>query len=151
MKCMSATFPERLTRSRRANGFAAVAAIFVLVVLGGLGVVLVTVFGSQQRSSAFDWLGTQAYQAARAGIEYGSYQALTSGICAANTPLVLPGSLASFRVTVTCAATVHTEGGATVTTYELASTACNRAACPSAAPDATYVEREVRATVGTAP
>lgn len=149
MKFMSATFPER--RARHDRGFAAVAAIFVLVVLGGLGVVLVTTSGSAQRSSAFDWLGSQAYQASRAGIEWGSFQAL-NGACVPITPLALPGTLAGFNVNVTCTSTLLTEGGAAVTIFELTSTACNQAPCPSPAPGPTYVERELRATVvSTAP
>jgi len=148
MKCTSAISPEPMLVAR---GFAAVAALFMLVVLAGMGVVLVTVFSAQQRGQAFDVLGMQAYQAARAGIEYGVYQALQSGTCA-NEALMFAGTtLAPFRTDVSCVATAHNEGGTTVTTYEITATACNRTAnsCPPALPDATYVERQLRATVGS--
>jgi MSHA biogenesis protein MshP len=144
---MSAIFPERVAPRRRERGFAAIAGIFVLVVLGALGVVMVTVFGAQQRSAAFDWLGMQAYQSARAGIEFGTFQAF-AGNCAGSTPIAMPGSLAAFNVTVTCESTLHSEGSRAVTTYEITSTACNRGACPSDADD-TYVERQLRVTVAS--
>lgn len=139
---MSATFPER---ARRADGFAAITAVFILVVLGALGTVLVTVFSAQQRGAAFDALGMQAYQAARAGIEFGSYQALEASSCV-DTAIAMPGRLSAFNVRVQCSSTNHGEGGATVRVYEITATACNRASCPQA-PDATYVERQLRTTI----
>lgn len=146
MKFMSAMFPERAAR-RSQHGFAAIAGIFILIVLGGIGVVLITVFGAQQRSAAFDWLGTQAYQSARAGIEFGTVNAL-AGNCPANTAIAMPGSLSAFRVLVTCAAAAHVEGGNNVTTFEISATACNRPFCPANADD-TYVERQLRVTVAS--
>lgn len=138
---MSATSPER--------GFAAIVAVFILVVLGGLGAVLVTISGTQQRGQAFDALGIQAYHSARAGIDFGIYQALRNGSCT-TTSFALPGSLARFSVNVACTSTTHTEAvaGNTVVVYEIAATACNRAACPGTA-DGTYVERQLRVTVGS--
>ena len=63
MKSTSATCRSR-RRARR--GFGAVLAIFILVALAVLGTALVTIFSGQQRSVAFDSLGIQAYQGARA-------------------------------------------------------------------------------------
>ena len=146
MKCMSATFPDR-ARARVQGGFAAVAGIFVLVVLAGVGIVLITVFGAQQRSSAFDWLGMQAYQSARAGIDLGVVRAL-AGNCPGNSNVAMPNTLSAFNVNITCAATAHVEGGDNVSTFEITATACNRAVCPANADD-TYVERQLRATVAS--
>jgi MSHA biogenesis protein MshP len=56
------------------RGFAIVSAIFILVVLGALGAFIVSVTTGQQIGSALDFQGVRAYQAARAGIEWGIYQ-----------------------------------------------------------------------------
>ena len=129
---------------RRARGFAAVVAVFILVVLGGLGTVLVTVFSGQHRSAAFDALGTQAYQAARTGIELGAHRATTGGLCSSTN-----FQLGTMRVDVQCTATAHDEASQTVTIYQITATACNRAACPADADGWTYVERQLRATVAS--
>lgn len=130
------------------NGFAAITAIFIVVVLAGLGMAMLVFSGAQQRTAAFDIQGTYAFQSARAGVEFGVYQALRNGVCAASTSLTPGGTLASYPVQVGCASTVHTEVSTTVTIYEITATACNRPVCPGA-PDATYVERQLRATVAT--
>src|SRR3990172_4561514 len=102
MKCTSAVC--RAGRPVRApRGFAAVTAIFILVVLAALGVVIVTISSAQHRGSAFDSLGLQAYQSARAGIEFGLYQALRNSSCAAATSFAMPGTLSAFTVLVECA------------------------------------------------
>ena len=58
------------------SGFLLVTAIFLLVILAALGAFILTISGTQQTSSALDVQGTRAYQAARSGIEWGSYQLL---------------------------------------------------------------------------
>jgi MSHA biogenesis protein MshP len=128
---------------RRTRGFAAIAAVFVLVVLGLLGAAMVTIGSAQQRSSAFDVLGTRAMQAARAGLDVGARQAI-NGACA-NTSFAFGGTLANFTVQIECAATTHNEA-TPAQIYRIVATACNRAACPAAA-DATYVERQLRGVV----
>lgn len=129
------------------KGFSLVTAIFLLVVLGGLGAVMMTFFTAQQQSSALDVLGSRAYQAARTGVEWGAYQVLrTAGGCAAATQ-VLPaatfaGTLSGFTVTVACTESTHSDDGISVTMYQLTSTARQGAA---AAPD--FVEREMSVTI----
>ena len=147
MKCTSTTCRD--AGAGRDRGFAAVTAVFILVVLAALGVALLTISGGQQRSSAFDTLGSRAYQAARAGTEFGIYQALRNSSCPASTVLALPGGLSDFSVRVECASSQHTEAAPpAVTMYQITATACNRAVCPAAA-DATYVERQLRVVVGS--
>ena len=51
-------------------------AIFLLVVLSLLGAFIVSVTGLQQSSQQLDVQGVRAYQAARAGIEWGAWQVL---------------------------------------------------------------------------
>lgn len=137
---------------RAETGFSIITAIFLIVVLAALGAFAVSMFRVQQSAAAFDELGTRAYQAAQAGIEWGFWQVLRGpGTCAAATAnLALPGSLSPFTVSVACASTVHTEAGNPVTIYQLTATACNRpvaGACPNPAPDDDYVERQVQAAV----
>jgi MSHA biogenesis protein MshP len=64
---------------KRIRGFALVSAIFILVVLAALGAFIVNISTSQQIGSALDVQGVRAYQAARAGIEWGLYQVQSYG------------------------------------------------------------------------
>ena len=56
---------------RPQRGFAAIAAIFLVVVLAALGGFMVTFSNTQQLTSAQDVQGSRAYWAARAGLEWG--------------------------------------------------------------------------------
>lgn len=61
-------------RRKAQRGFSLVTAIFLLVVLAGLGAAMLTFSTAQQQSSTLDILGSRAYQASRAGIEWAAYQ-----------------------------------------------------------------------------
>jgi MSHA biogenesis protein MshP len=136
------------------RGFSLVSAIFLLVVIAALGVFSVTLFTAQQQSAALDVMGARAYQAARAGIEWGTYQVLPNsavpGGFAANCrtgaisqPVApLPNTLAGFSVNVQCVSTAHSEASATVTIYQMTSTATRGAPAAS-----DYVERQIQATI----
>src|SRR4249920_3885069 len=103
----------------REAGLSLVTAIFLMVVLAMLGAFMLSVTAIQQSSQQFDVQGVRAYQAARAGIEWGAFQMLDPnntqnpatcsplnwpGTCVASTNLTsLAGSLSPFTVTVTCA------------------------------------------------
>lgn len=134
------------------DGFSLPTAIFLVLVLWLLGAYIVSITGTQQIGFALDVQGARAYQAARAGVEWAAYHALDPNNTVVPptdlppcppSPAALPalgGTLASFTVTVTCAATTTTEGNRNVRTYLLVSTAA------SGAPGtATYVERRVQA------
>lgn len=139
-------YTSSISLDRRSRGFAAIAAVFVLMILGLLGTSMVTISSASQRTAAFDVLGARALQAARAGIEFGAYQALVNGGCA-TTALTLTDGLAGFGVNVQCTSTSHVEVAApAIVMYQLTATACNRGTCPGSA-DATYVERQMRTTV----
>jgi MSHA biogenesis protein MshP len=145
------------------RGFSIVTAIFLIVVLAGLGSCIVQVVTQQQASSVLDVSGSRAYQAARAGIEWGAHQVLDPNntlnpgtcsplnwpaTCAATTDLAgLAGSLAPFTVTVLCAETPATEGNRDIRIYQLQATACNQPPCPNPAPATGYVERRLTATL----
>lgn len=143
---------------RRQRGFLVIAAVFLLVVLAGLVAYLTTVSTTSQAASAADQNSARAYQAARAGIEWGAYQLLRTtgafktacdGVTAtATSNLTFPSTLAPFTATVTCTRATVTEGAASVRAYRLVANACNvptgGGACPNAASTAgTYVEREL--------
>lgn len=154
-------------RSRRGAGVPAgqrgvtiVTAIFLLVVLAMLGAFMLSVTSLQQSSTVLDVQGVRAYQAARAGVEWGAFQVLdpnnaigTSALptCPASpTQLTLAGSLSPFTVTVTCSATSTTEGNRNVGAYFIVATACNQpsaGSCPNATPSAGYLERQMQATL----
>jgi MSHA biogenesis protein MshP len=137
-----------ITRRLRQTGFGLVSAIFLVVVLALLGTAMVAISTTQQQSSALDIEGVRAYQAAKAGIEWGLYQRLQLGVCTganANVPLPPGTSLSGFTVTVVCRPDTFLGNTAVIT-----ATACNIPAggsCPNNAPNnGGYVERvmEVR-------
>lgn len=125
-------------RAHRQRGFTIIAAIFILVVLAGLGGAILTVSSNQQIGSALDVQGVRAYLAARAGIEWGLYQQLRNGSCVASSS-VTPSAptLSGFSVIVTCQAYADTNGGPDVHLIE--STASS-----GTVGSFTYVERRVK-------
>lgn len=132
---------------RRARGFALILALFLIVSLAVIGAYLLTVSNVQVESGIVDEQGARAYQAARAGLEWGAYQVLINNSCTASpgTPIPLAGG---FRADVICTAVgPETEGGASITSYTIVSTGCNAASCPAGAGSPGYVERQLQLTV----
>jgi MSHA biogenesis protein MshP len=148
---------------RNAGGVALVTAIFLLVVLSGLAVAVVSLTTSQQAAATQDEQGARAYQAARAGIEWALFFSQRPAGAVAANPLGCPANsysfglaaptLSTFTVTVTCTgpeagygfvpASDRTAGGIRFT-----STACNQPAnnvCPNPAPGPDYVQRVIEA------
>jgi MSHA biogenesis protein MshP len=140
---------------RRSAGIGLVTAIFLVVVLTGLAVALVGIFSSQQVSSALDVQGARAYQAARAGIEWGLYQNMRQGgQCVPSTSFALPetSTLRGFVVTVTCTSVAAPAGGAVaLTRYTLTAIACNlqpaNGSCPGPSNNPDYVERQITVNI----
>jgi MSHA biogenesis protein MshP len=134
----------------RNSGFALPAAIFLLVVLGGLAGWLMRLTTATLAQEALELEGARAYQAAQAGLEAGIYAVRVNGGCAAQT-LTFTGQLARFSASVACTAYAADEGGQAVTLYQITSVACNQpasGACPNAAPTLPeYAERHVVAGV----
>ena len=143
---MSTMFRE----ARRVRGFGVPIAIFILVGAAVLSTAIVLLSAAQQVSSAIDFQGVQAYQTARAGLEWGIHRALRSSSCVAVTTFS-PGIGAGMNVTVRCTQSAHVEAGVALTMYEVTATACNVAACPLVAAPTTfnYIERELRVVVGS--
>ena len=145
---------DRCRTLRRNAGVGLVTAIFLLVVLSALAVAMVAISGAQQATSALDVQGARAYQAARAGIEWGLYQKLRNGACQPSTSFAMPtaSSLNGFVVTVTCTAIAAPATGApALVRHVLNATACNLqpagGACPNPSNNPDYVERQIVATI----
>ena len=139
---------------RRSAGVGLVTAIFLLVVLSALAVAMVAISGAQQTASALDVQGARAYQAARAGIEWGLFQNLRNGSCQPSTSFARPeaSALNGFVVTVTCTAIAAPANGApALVRHVLNATACNLqpagGACPNPSNNPDYVERQIVATI----
>ena len=138
----------RLERWRH-RGFAVVSALFIVVALAALGAFIATVSSTQHVGNALDIEGARAYQAARAGVEWGAANALLAGNCAAANNI---GPLNGMTISVACnqvAAGDLVEAGLG-TIYAIQATACNQpaaGACPGNAGNATYVERRLEVLV----
>lgn len=104
-------------RYPKQRGFSLVSAVFLLVVLAGLGVYAVRINTLQQQTVTAGLRAAQAYQAARAGIAWGAYRALNAGECASSTWNLTEGAAAGFRVAVQCTLRTHTEGSSTVRVF----------------------------------
>ncbi len=136
------------------HGFSLLTAIFLMVVLGGLGAMMVTLYTTQQHSSALDVLGSRAYQAAQAGIEWAAFGVSQTTVdsatawsgCAAGTTFTpdtgtsLGGTLSPFTVVVTCTSESFVEGPTRTWIYNISASAMNGATPGSAA----YVERVIK-------
>ena len=136
------TSSTRLGSSATQQGFAAVAAVFLVVGLAALGAFMVSLSNTQQVTSAQDTMGTRAYWAARTGLEWAVVAAPSVCTNAALTDLAVgvgPDTVDGFTVTISCAKNVYTESGATRNIYQLTSTARAGASVGSVG----YVERSV--------
>ena len=138
------------TLGRAQRGFTLVSGIFLIVILFLLSAYLIGFRVQQDSTLALDVLGTRAYAAARSGAEWGAYNSLRNGACAASTPVTFSGTLAGYTATVTCSRSAYDEGGTTVSMDTIVANACNQPAggnCPNATPAANYVERQITITV----
>lgn len=94
------------------RGFALVPALFLLVVLGALGLAAIRIGTGQQQAVTLGLMQARALAAANSGIEWGAYSAISgtgSSGCYPSTSLSLSeGALNGFSVVVTCSATAYT-------------------------------------------
>lgn len=139
---------------KKQTGFSIVIGIFLLVVIAGLAAFMVSLYVAQQTTASQDVQGTRAYHAAKAGIEWGTYQILApenSAITVAPYNCIgamgnptFSGALQNFSVSVSCTVSTTTEGSNTIRVYQITSTA-SFGTFPS--PD--YVERQLVARIAT--
>jgi MSHA biogenesis protein MshP len=139
---------------RRARGFVLMLALFMIISLAAIGVYLLTVATGQLEAGIQDEQGARAYQAARAGVEWGAYQVLrnpafatacAAGLQTENRTYI--NGLSGFFAVITCqSAGTETEAGAAVRMFRITSKGCNQAGCPAASLP-THVERELQLTL----
>lgn len=143
-----------MTRSpRNARGFALMMAVFMLVSLAAIGAYLLTVSTGQVAAGAQQVSAAEAYQAARAGIDWGAYQilrnpsgAFASGCAggATSRTLTLAYGLSGFYAQVSCQSPgTEVEAGKTLRSYQITVTGCNENPC-GASLTPTYVERQLQ-------
>ncbi len=132
---------------RAAFGFALPSAIFLLVILAALGAFILTVSTTQHAGAALDVAGARAYQAARAGVEWGLFQSLRNGNCGdatlnfGGTTLAAVLDRRPLHILQRHRACQHRH------IDQITATACNQAPCPNSAPGTYYVERQVTVSV----
>lgn len=153
--------------SSRQRGVSIITAIFLLLLLAGLAALMANVISTAHTTSAEDVLGARAYQAARAGVEWGLYKVLESpdannwtdvnlgpyGACNPPNPIRLnrcPGpfplaDLDGYQVNVRCepfpnADGNYQEGCRIIRLYRLTATATGPG------PSGLRIEREVQVT-----
>ncbi len=144
-------------RERPAQGFVLPAAIFLLVVLGGLAGWMMQLTVATQAQDALAIESERAYRAAEAGLEAGIYAARQTGAGCGDVAqnIAFTGQLARFQANVSCASSTADEAGNTITFFDVISIACNQPAagvCPNPAPTSPeYAERQMRAMVESGP
>lgn len=142
---------------RRNSGFALILALFLLVSLTAIGAYMLTVSTGQLEAGVQDEQANRAYQAARAGIEWGAFQILENagggfastcaGAGASSQAIALVAGLATFRAEVSCQRFgPETEGTTSVGVFRLTVTGCNNNPCGSGI-GSTYVERQLQLTL----
>lgn len=129
-------------QGHRQRGATLVVAVFLLVVLAGLGAVAVRLTLMQQQTVNSALLAAQAFHAARSGIAWGAHRALNGGWCATTTLALTEGGAAGFSVDVSCAQSTHVEGGVTIDVFVI-----EALAEWGAYGEADYVSRRVEAKI----
>jgi len=133
------------------RAFALASAIFILVALAALALAITLLTTQTETGHAVDISGSRAYQAARAGIDWGAYQVLdplnvtatsgtaplpncpgAAGVCptaAAPSSSTLPSApfassvLTGYTVTLQCSCADFTQAGNNIRVYQLTSKA----------------------------
>jgi MSHA biogenesis protein MshP len=138
---------------RRQTGLGIIAAIMILVILGGLSAAIVSLSTSQQMSSAQDVLSARAWQVAMAGSRGGIALAMSTGACVGPPdPTWTSADYPTFNVTVACTSHDYNDGetapgvARVLRVFSITATACNGGpgGCPNNAASAGvgYVERQ---------
>lgn len=142
---------------KRMSGFGAIAAIMVLVILAALAAAIVAISTTQHSTAALDLMSARAWQAARAGSEYGLFRALSTTtpadawkLCSGTSATLDLTADTGLYVTVYCDSWAYNEGEVTpgvpktVRVYRIRSIACPVATGCLGSNDASasfYVER----------
>jgi MSHA biogenesis protein MshP len=129
------------------RGFAAIAAIFIVVLLAALGGFMVTFSNTQQLTAAQDIQGSRAYWAARAGLEWGigsvAASAAAPPVCPASPTTLAAVFDGGFTVTITCSRTDFIEGANSAYIFQITATAKSSGTVGSVG----YIERSLSASI----
>lgn len=128
----------------RQRGFALVAAMFVMIIIALVILAMTRLAGNQHGTNSLAIQQARAYQAARAGLEWGITRAV-AGSCAASSTVSMAGSnLSEFTVSLSCARLGYSdESGTPLNIYTLTTSAQN--GTPGSRPD--YAFRRLTAKV----
>lgn len=142
---MGSRYPDDRDRER---GFSSASATALVVLAAGVLAGAAVLTRDADSGAVQEAHATRVAQAAHAGLEWGRrrVQAGVVPSCVAVTHFNIPLAEGTLPVTVRCVVTgTHTEGGATINTYQLSATACtpSPAGCPNGARVPNYVERTV--------
>ena len=143
-----------MKRRIRSAGMALMSAIFLIVVLVGLGVAMMNLSNVEHDTASKAILAAKVYYGAKAGVDWGIQQAFAAGSCVASPPPInlTQGSLNGVTVTITCAAaqqgasTCGLTGTSACQTYYLTSVATTGTLGTLG-----YAERHIEATVSNIP
>lgn len=155
---MSRAVERRVRRpmKRPARGMGAIAVVLVLVVLAAIAAAVVRMGNQSQGQTSQALQGARATAAARAGVEWGLYQAFRgswTSCSSASQTLDLAADGGGLRVTVSCNSQLFNEGEsapgtpATVRVFTIDAVACTSRSATTACPDTAaattqgYVER----------
>ena len=138
-------------RIQEEEGFAAIAALIVLVLLAALGSFLLTISNTAHLTSAQDVQGSRAYWAARGGLEWAAAGVAASApVAPAVSPpatcptAAAPATLDGFALVVTCVGQSYSEGASTVRIFRLTSVASTAGAVVGSPG---FIERSVSASM----
>ena len=97
-----------MSAARGSRGMVAIAAIFLIVALVGLGLAMSSLSGVQADTVSKSLQAAKAYWGARAGLEWGIQRAVAAGSCAGSTGFTLSeAALNGVSVTVSCASSTY--------------------------------------------
>jgi MSHA biogenesis protein MshP len=133
-----------MTRSNGQDGFALVLAVFVITVLAALGAYILTVSGVQHQTSVLTLQQTRALNAARSGVQWASYKALTEKTCPTDSTISARAqTLSRFDIQIVrCEKSKHTIGGKAIDIFVIEVKASSKN------PESTgYAMRKLTATI----
>ena len=130
------------------KGINLISAIFLLVIIAGIGIFMFNIGNVQRQTSAFSIMSSRALYAAESGVQWGIHAVLQTNDCSAfpDTFNISDGVITQFSVTVTCVPSTHTENPDTYNVFQLSARATS-----GSVGDPAYFSRTLRASVTDAP
>jgi MSHA biogenesis protein MshP len=116
---MSGRHPYRHRHRHRQRGASLIVAVFLIVVLAGIGAFAVRLTLMQQQTVNSALLASQAFHAAKSGVAWAAHRALNGGWCASSSLSLTEAGAAGFDVDVVCVQSTHIEGGSTIEVYTI--------------------------------